>query len=457
MCQPYPKGRCSTDARKRLSSCQAELRKAEVAFTSDPNGVNQAVYEKARADLIQAQISYDGTDTGREKAEARVRSTDEAGRARAEASLTASVELRQTLNNAAEKLSEKYLSVIPEGDEEGRKAYKQYAKSLMYYQECMHAVKVAPELEHVFRARIADLKKEAGDNYSLLKTAYEKAHATQEKPMNPEPVVVQADPAVAPVAPVVEQPVEKTPRPTSIPTPPTSPNKLLVDIGHAQGTLAACKRALDDARSPDERQRAEDALKAARIAHEQALVAYVASPQGEAEMKQTVRLLRGQGKPVRKQEMLLERANAYKIAQRRRSEGGGRISLPRRSSIDGTRIKTRVPELSGCTAVMQEHALKQAAEKGFAEDTIKKTLENPAEVYPSGSHPGQWRVTGNGICLVGEPVGDRFRIITMYADRVVTAPRADQLSDEKGRIFAQRYAQGVGRGGGQGSAARSFR
>lgn len=205
------------------------------------------------------------------------------------------------------------------------------------------------------------------------------------------------------------------------------------------------------------KQRADEALYAARKAHEQALVAYVATPRGEAELQQTIRGLRNAGKPVRQQEMLIERARAFRAAKQRRDAGSGSLSFPARSVVDGARVKTRVPELAGCAAVMEYHARKQAKEKGFSEELIKKTIENPSEVYPSGSHPGQWRITGNGVCLVGEPDGDRFRVITLYADRIVTAPRADQLNDEKGRIFAERYAAGAGRGGGQGSMAGSFR
>jgi len=44
-----------------------------------------------------------------------------------------------------------------------------------------------------------------------------------------------------------------------------------------------------------------------------------------------------------------------------------------------------------------------ATEKNFSPETIEKTFAEPTRVYPSGSHPGQWRVTGNGLCLVGIP------------------------------------------------------
>jgi len=99
------------------------------------------------------------------------------------------------------------------------------------------------------------------------------------------------------------------------------------------------------------------------------------------------------------------------------------------------------------TLNMTNHACKQAAQKGFGPDAIKACFENPERVYPSGSHPGQYRVTGGGICLVGVPKdGGRFLVVTLYADRVLTAPREDQMDTPEGRRYAERYAKGQGRG-----------
>lgn len=92
------------------------------------------------------------------------------------------------------------------------------------------------------------------------------------------------------------------------------------------------------------------------------------------------------------------------------------------------------------------HFLRQALEKGFDGESIKAAFSSPEEVYPSGSHEGQWRVTGQGLCLVGRFEGSFFVAITIYADRVLTAPRADQLQTEEGRRYAERYANGLGRG-----------
>lgn len=100
----------------------------------------------------------------------------------------------------------------------------------------------------------------------------------------------------------------------------------------------------------------------------------------------------------------------------------------------------------GMKMSLTRHALTTCLKKGFDPEKVKDTFANPTEVYPSGSHPGQYRVTGNGICLVGVPEGNTFRVITMYADRILTAVRADQMNTPEGRRYAARRAAGLGRG-----------
>lgn len=95
---------------------------------------------------------------------------------------------------------------------------------------------------------------------------------------------------------------------------------------------------------------------------------------------------------------------------------------------------------------MTNHAIKMAASKQFDADTILATFNEPVEIYASGSHPGQHRITGNGICLVGRGEGSKFLVITVYKDRELTAPREDQLETPEGRRYAERYAKGQGRG-----------
>jgi Domain of unknown function (DUF4258) len=101
---------------------------------------------------------------------------------------------------------------------------------------------------------------------------------------------------------------------------------------------------------------------------------------------------------------------------------------------------------AGMTIDPTAHALRTMIEKGFSAEVVKATFETPARVYPSGSHPGQYRVTGNGVCLVGKPEGDRFVLITVYQDQVLTPPREDQLDTPEGRRYAERYNNGLGRG-----------
>lgn len=98
-------------------------------------------------------------------------------------------------------------------------------------------------------------------------------------------------------------------------------------------------------------------------------------------------------------------------------------------------------DLTSLTPRPTAHFLKTLKSKGFDPRAVIATLKNPVEVYPSKSHPGQWRVTGNGVCVVGKPEGNEFVLITIYADRIVTPVRPDQLNTPEGRRFAQ-----VGRG-----------
>jgi hypothetical protein len=88
---------------------------------------------------------------------------------------------------------------------------------------------------------------------------------------------------------------------------------------------------------------------------------------------------------------------------------------------------------------LTRHFKAQAAVKGFDPRAIIDAWRNPDEVYPSGPrHPGQWRVVGNGLALVGRPDGDEFVLITVYLDGVITPVRPDQLLTPEGRRFAER-------------------
>lgn len=103
-------------------------------------------------------------------------------------------------------------------------------------------------------------------------------------------------------------------------------------------------------------------------------------------------------------------------------------------------------EISKHTPKPTAHFIKTLKAKRFDPQAVISTLKSPTEVYPSKSHPGQWRVTGNGVCIVGKPEGSNFILITIYADRVLTEVRADQLNTPEGRRFAARRAAGLGRG-----------
>ncbi len=102
---------------------------------------------------------------------------------------------------------------------------------------------------------------------------------------------------------------------------------------------------------------------------------------------------------------------------------------------------------AGMTLSLTRHACKQAVQKGFTAEAIQECFDNPKKVYPSGSHPGQYRIVNKDICIVGVPVSEtEFRGITMYVNGTLTPPRKDQMNTPEGRRYAERYAKGQGRG-----------
>jgi hypothetical protein len=100
----------------------------------------------------------------------------------------------------------------------------------------------------------------------------------------------------------------------------------------------------------------------------------------------------------------------------------------------------------GLVLKLTKHAKIQARDKGFSVSQILEMWENPEEIYPVRAYPGQWRVCGNGICLVVVPKRTSCIGITCYVNRDLTPPREDQLSTRAGKRYAKRYAQGKGRG-----------
>ncbi len=92
-----------------------------------------------------------------------------------------------------------------------------------------------------------------------------------------------------------------------------------------------------------------------------------------------------------------------------------------------------------------DHALNQIIQKGFEVEEIREVFNNPVKLYRNGKYEGQYRVTGNGICLVGKPKGNVFTLITVYEDGVMTPPRPDQLDTPEGKAYAERYKRGKAR------------
>jgi len=93
-------------------------------------------------------------------------------------------------------------------------------------------------------------------------------------------------------------------------------------------------------------------------------------------------------------------------------------------------------DVRGSGPQFTRHALETIRAKGFDMGDVRAAFDRPNRIYPSGSHPGQFRICGHGLALVGEPNGDGFTVITVYRDGIVTAVRPDQLATAAGRRFA---------------------
>lgn len=100
----------------------------------------------------------------------------------------------------------------------------------------------------------------------------------------------------------------------------------------------------------------------------------------------------------------------------------------------------------GVTLKLTKHAKKKARDIDVSVSDILEMWSEPNEIYPVRAYPGQWRVCGNGICLVGVSKRKSFIAITCYIDKELTPPRPDQLGTEVGRRYAERYSNGEGRG-----------
>lgn len=152
-------------------------------------------------------------------------------------------------------------------------------------------------------------------------------------------------------------------------------------------------------------------------------------------------------------------AHVARVATRRAHTGvpgnGGKFDVHQRVEATVLPLGPIAPQpadivgphtIAGKQMAPSAHFLQTCTDKGFNPATVEATFANPTEVYPSRSHPGQIRITGNGLCLVGAVDGNRVRLITAYEDRVVTAPRPDQMNTAEGRRYADRFQHGLGRG-----------
>jgi len=198
----------------------------------------------------------------------------------------------------------------------------------------------------------------------------------------------------------------------------------------AETRWAAATNALNLEDSPDNRE-------AQRKAYEdyfRTQVDFTSTPRGQQLVTGAMNKAASEGRDTARFQALLDRGCQLRSRQMR----GAVISDLQALSTPTESIN---PRIKGTRISMSPHAMSVAVDKGFDAHEIAAAFKTPEKVYDSGSHPGQVRVTGNGMCLVGERQGNSFNVITIYLDGVVTAPRADQSANAEGRDFASRYQQ----------------
>lgn len=95
----------------------------------------------------------------------------------------------------------------------------------------------------------------------------------------------------------------------------------------------------------------------------------------------------------------------------------------------------------GYKLAFSKHAHDQLLKKNVGVQRATEAFENPDKVYPNKKYEGQFRIVGNGICLIGRPMGRTFKVFTVYEDGVMTPPRPDQLDTPEGQQYAKLYAK----------------
>lgn len=93
----------------------------------------------------------------------------------------------------------------------------------------------------------------------------------------------------------------------------------------------------------------------------------------------------------------------------------------------------------GLELKLTAHANEQMKKKNVDLERVQAAFVSPEKLYPNKKYAGQFRVVGNGLCLVGKPQGKEFVVFTIYEDGVMTPPRPDQLNTPEGKAYAELY------------------
>lgn len=100
-------------------------------------------------------------------------------------------------------------------------------------------------------------------------------------------------------------------------------------------------------------------------------------------------------------------------------------------NTNSTPVYQKVFDVSWMELVLTKHARHKVRQRGLSMLDILDAFEHPDTTYSTYGHGNQLRVSGKNIVLIGQPVGNKFEVITVYS-------RSERWgSDEKAEYVAE--------------------
>lgn len=134
--------------------------------------------------------------------------------------------------------------------------------------------------------------------------------------------------------------------------------------------------------------------------------------------------------------------------------GGQYAAVPKTEPVKKTNTLSGDPfdPIRDLTPKPTGHFIEKMTKLGLDPRDVIATIKDPDFCYQSGpksKYPGQWRLAGNGVCVMAEALHDKgiLQLRTVIIDGEMTPPRPDQLDTPEGRDYARRYYAGLNRRG----------